>query len=61
MSISRRQFTSEDVQAVGNFPVSHYQPENRDGNWLRPSWDYMHSHPNLDRIGFGRIIGRSSA
>lgn len=66
MSISRRPFTSDDVQAVGNFLVSHYQPENRDGNWLRPSWDYMHSHPNLDesvldRIGVwednGEIIG----
>jgi predicted N-acetyltransferase YhbS len=66
MAITQRRFRPSDVADVGAFLVEHYQPDNRDGNWLRPAWDYMHSHPNLqesalDRIGIweeeGRIVG----
>lgn len=66
MGITQRRFRSSDVADVGEFLVEHYRPDNRDGNWLRPAWDYMHSHPNLqeaalDLIGIweegGRIVG----
>ena len=35
--------------------IEHYQPDNLDGNWLRPEWDYMHSHPSLDESALNRI------
>ena len=66
MGIIRRSYQQGDCQRIGDFLVDHYQPDNLDGNWLRPAWDYMHSHPNLDesvldRIGIwekeGEIIG----
>jgi hypothetical protein len=28
---------------------------NRDGNWIQPAWEYMHSHPNLDVSSLGKI------
>lgn len=44
-----------DFDAVGEFLVQHYQPENRDGNWLQPAWEYMHFHPQLNREVLSRI------
>lgn len=55
MSVHLRGFLPEDVERVGEFLIEHYQAHNRDGNWLRPAWDYMHSHPNLDESALGRI------
>ncbi len=55
MKITRRPYQPEDYLKIGQFLVKHYQPENRDGNWLRPTWDYMHSHPNLDESVLDRI------
>lgn len=55
MTITRRPYQPEDYLKIGQFLVKHYQPENRDGNWLRPTWDYMHSHPNLDESVLDRI------
>ena len=61
-----RNYQSSDIGLVGDFLIAHYQRGNRDGNWLRATWDYMHSHPGLDesfldRIGIweesGRIVG----
>ena len=67
MGVSLRPYKStEDFHAVGNFLVRHFAPGNRDGNWLQPAWEYMHSHPyldesSLDRIGIwedsGEIVG----
>lgn len=66
MDIRQRPYRKEDCLRIGQFLVQHYQPKNLDGNWLRPIWDYMHSHPNLDEsvldsIGIwekeGEIIG----
>ncbi len=37
-----------DFKLVSDFLIKHYQTENRDGNWLQPTWEYMHSHPMLD-------------
>jgi len=44
-----------DFRAVGDFLIRHYQPDNRDGNWLQPTWEYMHSHPSLDESSLDRI------
>lgn len=44
-----------DYEAVGDFLTKHYLPGNRDGNWLQPTWAYMHSHPNLDESALDRI------
>jgi predicted N-acetyltransferase YhbS len=45
-----------DFEAVSQFLIRHYQPENRDGNWFQPAWEYMHYHPLLDR-GTLRHVG----
>jgi GNAT superfamily N-acetyltransferase len=45
----------QDFERVSDFLVRHYQPDNRDGNWLQPTWEYMHSHPALDESALGRI------
>jgi len=55
MTVSLRPFRASDVQDVGDFLIRHYLPGNRDGNWLRPEWDYMHSHPYLDEDALNRI------
>ena len=44
-----------DYKVVGDFLVAHYQPGNRDGNWLQPEWEYMHTHPMLDKTALGKI------
>jgi len=53
--ITRRSFRPADVAAVGEFLAANYLPDNQDGNWLRPAWDYMHSHPNLDESALDLI------
>jgi GNAT superfamily N-acetyltransferase len=45
----------QDFELVGDFLVRHYHPDNRDGNWLQPTWEYMHSHPALDASALDRI------
>jgi GNAT superfamily N-acetyltransferase len=44
-----------DYERVSAFLVAHYQPGNADGNWLQPTWEYMHFHPLLDGSSLGRI------
>lgn len=55
-----------DYQPVSDFLIRHHKPGNTDGNWLQPTWEYMHSHPNLDETALeqfgiweesGEIIG----
>ena len=46
----------QDYERISNFLIAHYQPGNREGNWLEPAWEYMHGHPalepeHLDKIG----------
>jgi GNAT superfamily N-acetyltransferase len=55
MITCRRYNGPEDYQRISNFLIDHYQPENRDGNWLEPAWEYMHFHPALDSSALGRI------
>jgi GNAT superfamily N-acetyltransferase len=46
MSVKFRKYNiQKDFQRVGDFLVKHYQPGNRDGNFLQPAWEYMHYHP----------------
>jgi predicted N-acetyltransferase YhbS len=46
VNIKLRQYNvKKDFKTVGDFLVKHYLPENRDGNYLQPAWEYMHSHP----------------
>jgi len=56
MTIKQRNYKSpEDFELIGDFLLRHYQPNNRDGNWLQPTWEYMHSHPFLDESALGKI------
>lgn len=56
MSVSFRHYSRpDDYQRVDDFLLAHYQPGNRDGNWLEPIWEYMHGHPYLDVAALGRI------
>jgi ribosomal protein S18 acetylase RimI-like enzyme len=56
----------KDFKRVGDFLIEHHQPDNRDGNFPQPAWEYMHGHPwldekSLDKIGIwensGEIVG----
>jgi predicted N-acetyltransferase YhbS len=64
MSITLRRYAGpDDFGRVGEFLIENYEPGNRDGNWLQPAWEYMHSHPyldesSLDRIGIWEDAGR---
>ena len=56
MSITLRSYNPpKDFKLVGDFLIDHYQPGNKDGNWLQPTWEYMHSHPNLDETSLDKI------
>ena len=49
MTISFRNYEyPQDYQNISDFLIAHYQPGNRDGNWLEPAWEYMHGHPALE-------------
>jgi GNAT superfamily N-acetyltransferase len=45
----------DDYKWVNDFLITHYQPGNRDGNWLAPAWEYMHFHSMLDSQSLGKI------
>jgi len=52
MSVSLRSYQhSADYDRVGQFLVDTYQPGDRHTNWLQPRWEYMHYHPQLDKLG----------
>jgi uncharacterized protein YndB with AHSA1/START domain len=51
----RNYHAPDDYQAIGQFLIEHYQPENQDGNWIEPVWEYMHGHPYLDSSALGKI------
>jgi GNAT superfamily N-acetyltransferase len=56
MSVKFRKYNvSTDSKAVGDFLVRNYLPENRDGNFFQPAWEYMHNHPMLDDKLLGNI------
>jgi ribosomal protein S18 acetylase RimI-like enzyme len=51
----RKYLDPQDYRRVSDFLIQHYQPGNRDGNWLEPVWEYAHGHPNLDRSSLDKI------
>ena len=53
--IQRTYRDPQDFEAIGSFLIARFQAGNRDGNWLQPAWEYMHSHPYLDKGALGRI------
>jgi GNAT superfamily N-acetyltransferase len=56
MAVSLRQFAGgSDYAAVTNLLAGLYQPENRDGNWLWPIWEYAYTHPMFDETSTNRI------
>jgi ribosomal protein S18 acetylase RimI-like enzyme len=56
MSVSFRTYQHPtDFHNISAFLIEHYQPANRDGNWLEPAWEYMHGHPALQPQFLNRI------
>ena len=51
----RRYNRGTDFDAVSDFLVRHYLPENRDGNCFQPIWEYSYYHPFTDSSAFDRI------
>ena len=54
-SITFRQYAPEDYRRIDDFLIRHYRPDNQDGNWVEPTWEYMHGHPFLDSASLGKI------
>lgn len=56
MSIKFRTYVDPaDFVNVSRFLTVHFRRGNKDGNWLQPIWEYMHSHPYLDVTALDRI------
>jgi GNAT superfamily N-acetyltransferase len=56
MSIKARYYRGfEDFLSISDFLIKHFRPGNTDGNWLQPTWEYMHTHPYLEEEALGRI------
>lgn len=64
MSITFRNYQHpKDYQNISAFLIRHYQPGNRDDNWIEPEWEYMHGHPylqseHLEKIGIWEEDGK---
>ena len=57
MAVTRCRFAGgSDYAAVTEFLAGLYQPENRDGNWLWPIWEYAYTHPLFDETATDRIL-----
>ena len=44
-----------DFPAISDFMYSLYWPNNQDGNWLQPMWEYAYTHPWFDEESVPRI------
>jgi predicted N-acetyltransferase YhbS len=44
-----------DFPAISDFLYGLYQPDNSDGNWLQPIWEYAYTHPWFDEESVSRI------
>jgi len=60
---------TRDFEAVTDFLVGLYRPDNADGNWFGPIWEYAYTHAwfddaSADRIGIwedgGRLVAVAS-
>ena len=45
----------KDFPAISDFLYTLYQPENRDGNWFQPIWEYAYTHSLFDEDAVNRI------
>lgn len=49
MAIKTRLYNPKaDYEKISQFLIKHYLPQNSDGNWLEPTWEYANFHPALD-------------
>jgi GNAT superfamily N-acetyltransferase len=56
MTITFRNYNhAQDYWRVDAFLIRHYQPHNRDGNWIEPAWEYMNFHGLLDSANMGKF------
>ena len=56
MNITCRPYRApDDFENISNFLFENHENGNRDGNWLQPTWEYMHSHPYLDETSLAKI------
>ena len=56
MNIKLRKYDVEnDFKLVGDFLVENYQPDNGNGNFPQPAWEYIHGHPRFDEISVDKI------
>lgn len=44
-----------DFAAISDFLYSLYQPDNRDGNWFQPVWEYAYMHSMFDQKSIHRM------
>ncbi len=44
-----------DFPAISAFLYTLYQPDNRDGNWFQPVWEYAYTHPYFEETAVQRI------
>jgi predicted N-acetyltransferase YhbS len=45
----------QDFPAISDFLYTLYQPDNRDGNWFQPIWEYAYTHTLFDEDAVHRI------
>ena len=56
MPATRRAFSAPaDFDAVSEFLFGLYEPDNLDGNWIQPIWEYAYTHPYFDDKSVERI------
>ncbi len=56
MPVTLRNYQGQaDFYAISDFLTRLYQPDNRDGNWFQPVWEYAYTHPWFDEESLGRI------
>ena len=56
MQVTSRGFRGgADYGAVSEFLVGLYEPENRDGNWLQPIWQYAYTCPSFDEASISNL------
>ena len=56
MSVKRRSCVgSGDFPEISDFLFGLYRPNNRDGNWFQPLWEYAYTHPMFDEQSVSQI------
>jgi len=56
MPVTHRRFNPDsDFSAISDFLTELYLPENRDGNWFQPVWEYAWTHPWFDENSVAKI------